>query len=865
MAKRLVLLVLFLALLAVAGGAAWVFWDLPSVDHFEERLAAPSLRITDRHGRLLYEVIPTQGGRHTPVPLASIPLDLRQATISTEDAAFYEHPGVDLAGIARALWINLKGGETRAGGSTLTQQVARNLLMEPAERGERSLRRKLRESWLAWRLSRRYSKDEILSFYLNQTYYGALAYGVEAAAQTYFGKSVSDLDLAECALLAGLPQAPGLYNPFTDPEAARRRQAVVLGLMEKHGVISAEQRLLAEAQPLVYAGNPYPIEAPHFVMWVRAGLDDLLPPGALTSGQALAVRTTLDLDWQKHAERIAAAHLDRLNHPPEGGPGHDVHNAALVALNPHTGEILAMLGSPDYFDESISGAVNMALVPAQPGSAIKPIIYAAALDPTRPRPWTAATLILDVRTSFPTHDGKPYVPENYDRQEHGPVLARQALASSLNIPAVVALHEVGLGPAVQLASRLGITTFGDPDEYDLTLALGGGSARLLELAAAYGAFANGGYRVSPFAVLEITNGQGEILYTTAPGGEPPPAGPRVLDERVAWLITDILRDDDARRIGFGANSVLRLDRPAAAKTGTTTNFHDNWTIGYTPDLVVGVWVGNADYQPMQQVTGLTGAGPIWHAFMRTVLAGQPKRDFPRPSGLVQVEVCALSGLLPTLDCPYRRKEWFIQGTEPHSPDHLVRKITLDALTGLPAADEIPAERRVSRLFLDLPPRAHAWARSQGLPLLADVCRLSCQSPAVPPACSASCPLAPAQVDTPAPSQAGNDGDSAPQGDPGSVATGGSLRLLSPDPNAIFRISDSHPLEMQSLRLAAAGPGGVSLVRIFLDGSLLAELDEAPYETWWILQPGEHQAWAEAVLANGSIIASEKIFFTVKEN
>ena len=868
MPKRLIFLFIILILLAVAGGAAWVFWDLPSVDGYEDRLAVPSLRITDRYGRLLYEVIPTEGGRHSPVPLESIPLALRQATISTEDAAFYEHPGVDLAGIARALWINLKGGETRAGGSTLTQQVARNLLMEPAERGERSLHRKLRESWLAWQLSQRYSKDEILSLYLNQTYYGALAYGVEAAAQTYFGKPVSELDLAESALLAGLPQAPGLYNPFTDPQAARRRQGVVLGLMEKHGLISAEQRKMAEAQPLVYAGDPYPIEAPHFVMRVRASLEDLLPSGAFTSGQALTVRTTLDLDWQKHAERIAAAHLDRLNHPPEGGPGHHVHNAALVALDPHTGEILAMLGSPDYFDDSISGAVNMAIMPAQPGSAIKPIVYAAALDPSRPQSWTAATMILDVRTSFSTHDGKPYVPENYDRQEHGPVLARQALASSLNIPAVLTLNHVGLGPAVQLASSLGLTTFGDPDEYDLTLALGGGSARLLELTAAYGAFANGGFRVSPFSVLDITNNQGDIFYTAAPDGGLPSTGLRVLDERVAWLITDILSDDDARQIGFGANSVLHLDRPAAAKTGTTTNFHDNWTVGYTPDLVVGVWVGNADYQPMQQVTGLTGAGPIWHAFMRTVLAGQPKQDFPRPAGLVQVEVCATSGMLPTPDCPYRRLEWFIQGTEPRSPDTLYHHITLDALSGLPATGETPPEQRVSRLFLDLPPQAHPWARSQGLPLLADICQSSCQSSTIPPACSASCQLASSPPGAPAqtPGEADAGSSSTPDFPVSSLEEPGlssGLRLLSPDSNAVFQISTSRPLDMQKLRLAASGPGGISLVRIWVDGNLLAELEEAPYEAWWQLQAGEHQAWAEAVLANGGIIESEKIPFTVK--
>ncbi len=819
---RWTLFLLFLFVLASTGISIWLFRDLPGLDDLAGRLAVPSLRITDRHGRLLYEMIPDGGGRHTPVSLESIPLALQQATISTEDASFYANPGVDLSGILRALWINLRGGETLAGGSTITQQVARSLLLEPGERSQRTLRRKLRESWLAWQLARRRSKGEILALYLNQTYYGGLAYGVEAAAQTYFGKPVSELDLAECALLAGLPQAPGRYNPFTDPQAARERQKVVLGLMEKHGLIGAEQRRLAEEEPLVYAETPYPMEAPHFVMMVRAMLDDLLPPGALQAGQALTVHTTLDLDWQRQAERIAREHLHQLNHPSGGEPGHNVQDAALVALDPHTGQILTMLGSPDYFDGSISGAVNMALMPTQPGSAIKPIVYAAAMDPQRPRPWTAATMILDVRTTFPTHSGEPYVPENYDRQEHGPVLAREALASSLNIPAVTALSSTGIEPALRLAKSLGISSLGDPDQYDLTLALGGGAVRLVDLTAAYAAFANGGTRLTPLSILEITNSQGKALYTA-----PAPSNPRVLDERVTWLISDILSDDDARRIGFGANSLLRLDRTAAVKTGTTTNFHDNWTVGYTPDLVVGVWVGNAGHQPMRSVTGLTGAGPIWHAFMRTVLAGVPEKEFVRPPGLVQVEICALSGLLPTPECPYRRKEWFIAGTQPTSPDNLYRRVAIDPATGRLAGQGTPPERRQEKIVLDLPPQAQPWARSQGLPLLADLL-----------------------VDS-------RDVTSPPAGIP-------ALRLVAPDPNSVFYIAGNRPLAIQKLHLEAVGETGLGQVSLWVDGILVALIDRPPYEAWWILQPGEHRAWAEAFRATGERLASEILTFTVRK-
>jgi membrane carboxypeptidase/penicillin-binding protein PbpC len=285
----------------------------------------------------------------------------------------------------------------------------------------------------------------------------------------------------------------------------------------------------------------------------------------------------------------------------------------------------------------------------------------------------------------------------------------------LNIPAVLALQHVGLQNFSALARKLGISTLGDPQTYDLSLALGGGEVRLTELTAAYAVFANGGYSVSPQLILEVRDFQGNRVYQLT---APPKA--RLLDERIAWLISDILSDPDARRLGFGANSLLRLDRPAAVKTGTTSNFHDNWTVGYTPDLVVGVWSGNTDYQPMREVNGLSGAAPIWHQFMRSALAGRPARPFVRPPGLVQVEVCKLSGLLPTPQCPYRRMEWFISGTEPTAPDTFYREVTLDASTGRLATALTPVDRRTRRVALDLPPQAHPWARAQGLPLYADL-------------------------------------------------------------------------------------------------------------------------------------------------
>lgn len=812
--------IIFLALLA-AGVYQWLLNGLPSPESLGRHLATPSVRITDRNGRLLYEALPQEGGRHTVVPLDSIPLTLQQATIATEDANFYHNPGVDLSGILRAAWIDLRGGEAVAGGSTITQQVARTLLMSPEERGERTLRRKLREVILAWQITRRYSKSEILGFYLNQMYYGAMTYGVEAAAETYFGKPVSDLDLAECAMLAGLTQSPGIYNPFSDLETARSRQQIVLGLMHKAGYITTEQQQLAAAEPLNLASQPYPLQAPHFVMMVRARLDQLFTSNDIFASGGLTVRTTLDLSWQQEAEQAIEQQLERLRHDPKDPIGHNVNNAALVALDPHSGDILAMVGSPDYFDAEHAGAINMTLSPRQPGSALKPLIYADAFDPSRPNPWTPATMMLDVRTSFATHEGRAYVPENYDGLEHGPVLVREALASSLNIPAVIALNHLGLPDLFAFAGRLGITTLGDPNHADLSIALGGGEVRLLDLTAAYGAFASSGFKVDPVAILDVTGNDGRRLYT-APSKKPE----RVLDERVAWLISDILSDDAARMLGFGANSVLRLDRPAAVKTGTTTNFHDNWTVGYTPDLVVGVWAGNTSHNAMRNVTGLTGAAPIWHQFMRAVLAGRPETAFTRPAGIVQAEVCRLSGLLPTPACPYQKQEWFIDGTQPKEPDHFHVLVNLDTATGKIADKNIPPERISRQVVMDLPPQAEAWARGRGLRLLSDV-------------------VSPVQADE----AAGTKPKAA-------------LAILSPVPQAVYQLAGSIPTSDQQIAIQAAGDAGLSGVRLLVDGTALSLLPGQPLQAWWTLSPGPHTAWAEAVLPSGERVESEKVKFTV---
>ncbi len=791
-----------------------IFRSLPSLDSITQNIQVPSVRIVDRNERLLYEIISGEG-RNVPLTPEAIPQCIKNATIAVEDKNFYQNPGVDLGGIIRALWINIQGGEIVSGGSTITQQVARNLLLDEDERFEQSLKRKLREAVLAWQLTRKFSKDEILALYLNQMYYGGLAYGVEAASQTYFGKPARELLLPECALLAGLPQAPGLYNPYTNLEKVIERQRTVLALMERQGFILSTEQTEAERFSFKFNSSPYPIEAPHFIWIVKNQLDQLYDAGILRQQQSLVVRTTLDLDYQRISESVIERYINSFHSDTEH-LDQNVNNAASVVLDPHSGEILAMVGSVNYFDASIYGAVNMATSPRQTGSALKPFIYAQALDPTQPEPWTAATSLLDISTSFSTRNGQTYIPSNYDSLEHGFVSLREALGSSLNIPAVLTLENVGIEDAVGFIKQLGITSIIDAQNYDLSLALGGGQISLLELSTAYATFASGGLYYGSHAILDIQSPEGEILYAPQRG-----APQERIDPRVAWLISDILSDDSARITGFGANSTLKIDRPAAVKTGTTTNFHDNWTIGYTPDLVVGVWVGNSNHEAMHGVTGLTGAAPIWHETIRTLLQGRPALAFERPAGLVEVEVCAISGLLPTPACQKTKKEWFLEEIVPTATDSVYREVFIDSLTGFLVDETTPASRRQIMIVLDLPEEAAMWAREQGWTLFTDIAQRSAN-----------------------------------------VVGTETLMLTSPHPNTTYRIDPNFALSSQKIMLeATAGPNFIE-VSLWVDGNLLETFAGPPYQTWWQLSAGEHRFWVSGNTSDGRAITSEELIITV---
>ncbi|MEJ2752992.1 MAG: PBP1A family penicillin-binding protein, partial [Chloroflexota bacterium] len=539
-----------------------------------------------------------------------IPEPLVQATIAVEDDTFYTNNGLDAPSLMAALVANLRNPDTRpVGGSTITQQVVRHVAFDYEERTAVSYERKIKEVFLAYIMNRNFSKDEVLEMYLNEIYYGNLAYGIEAAANTYFGKPASELTLGEASLLAGLPQSPVELDPLTNLDRAKSRQWLVLNLMVSEGFISQTEAEQAYLEPLNFVAQEVSLIAPHFSVYVRQQLEEMFGADVVANG-GLRVTTTLDMDYQRLAEQLARQHVAAI------GAEHNLTNASMVAMNPQTGEILAMLGSVDYDDETIDGHVNVALSQQQPGSSIKPLTYAAAMSPDDEGQvsWSPADILWDVEAEYPQADGQTYSPVNYDGRFHGPVRLRDALANSYNIPAVLLLQDIGVPRFLEFARTMGIESWqSDSSQYGLSLTLGGGEVTPLELTGAYAVFANGGYRIPPASILRVESSAGEVLYEHSAAEKD-----RVLDERVAYLISDILDDDAARVPAMGQENPLALPFPAAAKTGTTNDFRDNWTVGYTPGLVVGVWTGNTDNSEMIDVSGLSGAAPLWSDYMQAI-------------------------------------------------------------------------------------------------------------------------------------------------------------------------------------------------------------------------------------------------------
>ncbi len=647
--RKLAALSLSLGLILILFGAAYVAWisrDLPNPNQLINREIAQSTKIYDRSGEnILYEISGEQ--KRTLVSLQDIPDKVKQATIAIEDKNFYKHGGFSLWAMFRTVATNIIFNRS-AGGSTLTQQFIKNAILT----SEKTIPRKIKELVLAYRLEKKFSKDEILQMYLNEIPYGSNAYGVQAASQKYFGKNVKDVSLEEAAILAAIVQVPSRYSPYgPNKDILLGRKDYVLNLMAEQGYISESERDEAKKREIKFKGPETNIVAPHFVMYIKDLLADKYGEKMVEQG-GLKIYTTLDLYKQKAAEEVIATRTKDYSQK------YGANNAALVSIDPKTGQILVMVGSRDYFDDTISGQVNVATRPRQPGSSMKPLVYAALFE----KGYTPDTILYDVITNFSTNPSEPYQPHDYSGKELGPVTIRQALAGSLNIPAVKAIYLADINNVIDLADNLGYTTLFPRNRFGLSFVLGGAEVKLLEHVNAYSVFARDG-QISPIvSILKVEDKDGRVIE------EYKPSEKKALSSKVARMINDILSDNAARTYIFGAKNFLNLGaRPVAAKTGTTNDYHDAWTIGYTPSIVTGVWVGNSDNKAMKgKADGSVLAAPIWHDFMAKVLGDTPIEDFKKPDD-------------------YKTGKDILDGRLPNEI------IKVDISTGLPISSSTPLE------------------------------------------------------------------------------------------------------------------------------------------------------------------------------
>jgi len=626
-----------------------------------------STRIMDRNGLTLYDLY--EDAQRTPITLDQVPEQLRQAVISIEDKDFYNHHGFDIRTILRIPYNFLFKGRV-VGGSTLTQQLVKNALLT----NERTVIRKFKELVLSLQIERTFTKDQILEMYLNEAPYGGTAVGIGAAAELYFNKSVTDLNLVESAILAGLPQRPSAYSPFTgktDEDGVplwRVRTEGVLIRMKEDGYLTdlAYDEAVAGLDDVEFTKGETGIKAPHFVFYVKDQLEEMYGPEALEQG-GLQVTTSLDYMIQEQAQQIVSDQIDAVEES-------DISNGAVMVTNPRTGEIIAMVGSRDFNSQKIDGQFNVAVNGLrQPGSSIKPVVYLGMLQ----RGYTPSSMLMDVFTTFQRNDQeKPYEPHNYDGKFRGPVSLRNSLGSSLNIPAVKSLSTIGIGEFLNIAYDLGFETLEPTEEnmrrLGLSVALGGGEVHLIDSVTAFSAFANGGYRVEPVSILEVKDKDGRVIFHNQP--EP---GRQVMQPTEAYLINDILSDNNARAIAFGTRSGLNINPNIAVKTGTTNDQRDNWAIGWSQEVMVGAWVGNNDNSPMKSVaSGTSGATPLWRNVMLFALDnGFGSPAWVRPEGIDEVSVDAVSGYLSHDDFP-ARQDIAIRGSTPSGEDPYHAKLKL---------------------------------------------------------------------------------------------------------------------------------------------------------------------------------------------
>ncbi len=646
----------------VIGFSLYFLWGIPLPTKLTSQELPVSTKIFDRNGSLVYEIYADK--KRAPVKLEDLPKQVKEATISIEDKDFYKHQGFSMTGIIRAVYNTVFKRDLQ-GGSTISQQLVKNALLTQ----ERTIRRKAQEVVLTIVIEGIYTKNQILEMYLNTIPYGGTAYGVESASETYFNKPAKDLNLAEAALLAGLPQRPSSYSPFgAHPELAKARQQEVLKQMVLNKYISQEEADKANQETLKYA-DIKPPQAPHFALWIKEQLADKYGEKVVEQG-GLRVHTTLDLEVQKFAQEAVASEVAKLKKQKVG-------NGAAIVTRPATGEILAMVGSKDYFATDEDGKVNVILSKRQPGSSIKPLNYALAI---KERKITAATSFADIPTCFSVAGQPPYCPVNYDGGYHGLTQTRFALGNSFNIPAVKALALNGVDHFINFATQMGITTLEDPTRYGLSLTLGGGEVRPYDMAQAFGVFANQGIKEPLIAITKVEDWKGNVMEEHNPA-KTKLTGERVLDPDVTFVISHILYDNNARSQAFGTSSFLNVKGhpEVSVKTGTTNDRRDNWTIGYTPSVVVVTWVGNNDNTPMSgAVSGVSGASPIWNKIVKFVLDKSEKGGYEQtekghswikqPDSVVGATICADTGGIPGADplnpgCP-TRFEYFLKDTLP---------------------------------------------------------------------------------------------------------------------------------------------------------------------------------------------------------
>ncbi|MEK7606711.1 MAG: PBP1A family penicillin-binding protein [Patescibacteria group bacterium] len=766
-------LFLFVTSAVLLGGIIFIWLlalfsrNLPNPDRFLERAIPLSTKIYDRTGKtLLYDIHGSE--KRTLVELPDISPLAKWAAIAAEDRSFYEHSGFDIKGIVRSVLIDILRGGKAQGGSTITQQLVKNAVLTR----EKTYSRKLKELIMAYQLEKQFSKDQILKMYFNEIPYGSTVYGIEAASFTFFNKSAKTLDLGEAALLAALPQAPSYLSPYgSHTDELEKRARYIIGVMAEEKYISAEDAERAQKEDLLkkFKARQDNLLAPHFSLFIKDLLMEKYGDRLIEEG-GLRITTTLDWDLQQIAEEEVRKGAENNEKKYSGG------NAALVSLDPKSGQVLALVGSRDYFDEEHDGAVNVVMRPRQPGSSFKPIVYAAAFA----KGYTPETTLYDVETVFKNYP-TDYTPHNYDGKEHGPVSMRKALAGSLNIPAVKTLYLAGVDTVLNLAEKMGYSTLKNRSRFGLSLVLGGAEVKLLDHAAGYAVLANEGVYVPPSFILRVEDGQGNVLEEWEQ-----PAPKKVLEKQAVRLVTNILSDNDARAYVFGTQNPLTLpDRPVAAKTGTTNDWHDGWLLGYTPSLVTGVWTGNNDNKEMKRgADGSYTAGPIWNAFMQKALKSKPvetftppeKEDIEKPilrgegTGQIKVVIDTISKRRATEWTPLSlRAEHAFQ--EPHSILYFVGKND-------PRGPQ-PSHPEDDPQFRNWEDGVLAWAKKQ---------KITMEQPPVE-----------------------DDNIHLPEYRP-------AVSLISPTESAVLSAGSSFTISVQ-----ASAPRGVRSIKIFLDETFLGEL------------------------------------------